>query len=71
MYVEYQLIAVDLLDTVRLGLTSLPNVAQGTTGSISTGNATGQVTVADKTGFSLSATQTFNVTGNITGNVSG
>jgi hypothetical protein len=71
VYVEYQLIAVDLLDTVRLGLTSLPNVAQGTTGSISTGNATGQVTVADKTGFSLSATQTFNVTGNITGNVSG
>lgn len=29
------------------------------------------VTVSDKTGFSLSGTQTFNVTGNITGNLSG
>ena len=53
---EVQLIAVDLMDTVRLGLTAIPNVAQGTTGAISTGNATGQVTVAtnnDKTGYSL------------------
>lgn len=53
---EVQLIAVDLMDTVRFGLTSIPNVAQGTTGAISTGNATGQVTVAtnnDKTGYSL------------------
>lgn len=59
VYVEYQVIAVDLLDTVRLGLTAIPNVAQGTTGSISTGNATGQVTVAtntDKTGYSLVTT---------------
>jgi hypothetical protein len=66
--------AYDAMDVVRLGLTSIPNVAQGTTGSISTGNATGQVTVAtnnDKTGYALSGTQTFNVTGNITGNVSG
>lgn len=53
---EVQLIAVDLMDTVRLGLTAIPNVAQGTTGAISTGNATGQVTVVtnnDKTGYSL------------------
>ena len=53
---EVQLIAVDLMDTVRFGLTAIPNVAQGTTGAISTGNATGQVTVAtnnDKTGYSL------------------
>ena len=69
-----QVMAYDPMDIVRLGLTSIPNVAQGTTGSISTGNATGQVTVAtnnDKTGYALSATQTFSVTGNITGNVSG
>ena len=53
---EYELVAYDPLDTVRLGLTAVPNVAQGTTGAISTGNATGQVTVAtnnDKTGYSL------------------
>ena len=71
---EVQLVAVDLMDSVRLGLTALPNVAQGTTGAISTGNATGQVTVVtnnDKTGYSLSGTQTFNVTGNITGNLTG
>lgn len=53
---EVQLVAVDLMDSVRLGLTALPNVAQGTTGAISTGNASGQVTVVtnnDKTGYSL------------------
>jgi len=71
---EYQIVGFNPDDGVRLGLTSIPNVAQGTTGAISTGNATGQVTVAsntDKTGYSLSGTQTFNVTGNITGNVTG
>ena len=74
LVLEYNLVAYDPLDTVRLGLTAIPNVVQGTTGAISTGNATGQVTVAtnnDKTGYSLSGTQTFNVTGNITGNLSG
>jgi hypothetical protein len=57
---EYDVVAYDPTDTVRLGLTAVPNVSQGTTGAISTGNATGQVTVAtnnDKTGYSL--TQTF------------
>jgi hypothetical protein len=68
---EYQIVGFNPDDAVRLGLTAIPNVAQGTTGAISTGNATGQVTVADKTGYSLSGTQTFNVTGNITGNVTG
>jgi hypothetical protein len=71
---EVQLVAVDLLDTVRLGLTSIPNVVQGTTGSLPTGDASGRVTVitnSDKTGYSLSGSQTFNVTGNITGNVTG
>lgn len=55
-----QVMAYDAMDVVRLGLTAIPNVAQGTTGAISTGNATGQVTVAtnnDKTGYAL--TQTF------------
>jgi hypothetical protein len=53
---EIEVVSVDIYDTVRFGLTSIPNVAQGTTGAISTGNATGQVTVAtnnDKTGYSL------------------
>jgi hypothetical protein len=71
---EYQIVAFNPDDTVRLGLTAIPNVAQGTTGAISTGDASGRVTVitnSDKTAYSLSGTQTFNVTGNITGNVTG
>jgi hypothetical protein len=68
---EYQIVAFNPDDAVRLGLTAIPNVAIGTTGSIALGNATGAVTVADKTGYSLSGTQAFNVTGNITGNLSG
>jgi len=71
---EYQIVGFNPDDAVRLGLTAIPNVAQGTSGSLPTGNATGQVTVAtnnDKTGYALSGTQTFNVTGNITGNLSG
>ena len=71
---EYQIVGFNPDDGVRLGLTSIPNVAQGTTGAISTGDASGRVTVitnSDKTGYSLSGTQTFNVTGNITGNVTG
>jgi hypothetical protein len=61
---EYQIVAFNPDDAVRLGLTAIPNVAQGTTGAISTGNATGQVTVAtnnDKTGYSL-ATAPLNAT---------
>lgn len=57
---EYQIVAFNPDDAVRLGLTAIPNVAQGTSGSLPTGNATGAVTVAtnnDKTGYSL--TQTF------------
>ena len=53
---EYQIVGFNPDDAVRLGLTAIPNVAQGTTGAISTGNATGQVTVVtnnDKTGYSL------------------
>jgi len=57
---EYDVVAYDPTDTIRLGLTSIPNVAQGSAGALPTGNATGQVTVAtnnDKTGYSL--TQAF------------
>lgn len=44
--VEIELDAVNYQDGVRAGLTALPNVAQGNSGALSTGNATGQVTVA-------------------------
>lgn len=57
---QIQVMAYDPYDVVRIGLTSIPNVAQGTTGALPTGNATGQVTVVtnnDKTGYAL--TQTF------------
>ncbi len=41
-------------------------------GAVSTVTTTGTVTtVSDKTGYALSSTQTFNVTGNVTGNLSG
>ena len=55
-----QVAAYDPYDVVRIGLTSIPNVAQGNVGALPTGSATGQVTVAtnnDKTGYSL--TQAF------------
>lgn len=79
---EYNLVSYDPLDTVRLGLTALPNVVSGVAGAIITSGtgtaqlttATGQVTVAtnnDKTAYSLSGTQTFNMTGNVTGNLTG
>lgn len=63
---EYQITGFNPNDGVRLGLTAIPNVAQGTTGAISTGDASGRVTVitnSDKTGYSLTtaplnATQT-------------
>jgi hypothetical protein len=63
---EYQIVGFNPDDGVRLGLTAIPNVAQGTTGAISTGDASGRVTVitnSDKTGYSLTtaplnATQT-------------
>jgi hypothetical protein len=44
-----ELDAADYSDPVRLGLTSLPNVAQGSAGALPTGNASGQVTVATLT----------------------
>ena len=55
-----QVCAYDPYDVVRIGLTSLPNVAQGNAGALPTGDAAGDVTVVsnlDKTGYSL--TQAF------------
>lgn len=40
-----QCVAFDPEDTVRLGLTALPNVAAGANGGLPTGNGSGQVTV--------------------------
>lgn len=42
---EVQLVAVDLMDSVRLGITALPNVAAGANGGLPLGNASGEVTV--------------------------
>lgn len=61
---EYDVVAYDRQDTVRLGLTSIPNVASGSAGAIVTsGTGTAQLstaaglvtagTVSDKTGYSL------------------
>ena len=43
--VEIELTAVDHQDGVRFGLTALPNVAQGNSGALAIGNASGQVTL--------------------------
>ncbi len=51
--------AADPTDSVRFGLTALPNAAAGANGGLPTGNASGQVTVVtnnDKTGYSLIVT---------------
>jgi hypothetical protein len=66
--IEVQLVAIDVQDTVRFGLTALPNVASGSAGAIITsGTGTAQLSVSsgfvtvttnnDKTGYSL--TQSF------------
>jgi len=62
---EYDLTAYDPYDTVRLGLTAMPNVASGSAGAlITSGTGTAQLSVSsgavtvgtnnDKTGYSLS-----------------
>jgi len=51
-----QVMAYDAMDSVRLGLTALPNATAGAVGGLPTGDASGRVTVAsnaDKTGYSL------------------
>lgn len=47
--IEIELDAVNYQDATRFGLTAIPNVAQGFTGALATGNASGQVTVATLT----------------------
>ena len=52
-----QVIALDLADATRGGMTALPNANAGANGGLPTGNASGQVTVGtnnDKTGYALS-----------------
>lgn len=62
---------VTLADTAT-NLTNAPTGGDFTAAMKTSLNAaTPSVTVSDKTGFSLSASQTFNLTGNITGNLSG
>jgi hypothetical protein len=45
LVLRIQCVAFDPEDTVRLGLTALPNVAAGANGGLPTGNGSGQVTV--------------------------
>lgn len=77
-----RVIAADLADGTKLGLVALPSAAPAAAGGMltfGTGSgqidaASGAVTVAtnnDKTGYSLSSSQTFNNTGTWTGNLSG
>ena len=44
IYIELD--SVDYQDTVRFGLTSIPNVAQGNSGALPTGDASGRITLA-------------------------
>lgn len=58
--IEIELDAVNYQDSTRFGLGAIPNVVQGNSGALPTGDASGRVTVIanqDKTGYSL--TQTF------------
>lgn len=58
--IEIELDAVNYQDATRFGLGAIPNVVQGNSGALPTGDASGRVTVIanqDKTGYSL--TQSF------------
>jgi hypothetical protein len=50
-----QLVAYNPFDSVRLGLTALPNAAAGANGGLPTGNASGQVAVASLANDSITA----------------
>jgi hypothetical protein len=55
---EYRVVAYNPDDAVHLGLSSLPNVAQGASGAVPIGDASGRVTVItndDKTGYALTS----------------
>lgn len=62
VYVEYQLVAVDLMDTVRFGLTALPNTAVTTNGSLITAG-TGTAQLSTTSGVALANTTQWNGTG--------
>lgn len=59
VYVEYQFVAVDLMDTVRFGLTALPNTAVTTNGSLITAG-TGTAQLSTTSGVALANTTQWN-----------
>jgi len=61
VYVEYQFVAVDLMDTVRFGLTALPNTAVTTNGSLITAG-TGTAQLSTTSGVALANTSQWNGT---------
>jgi hypothetical protein len=65
VFVEYQLVAVDLMDTVRFGLTALPNTAISTNGSLITAG-TGTAQLSTTSGVALANTTQWNSV-NVTG----
>jgi hypothetical protein len=67
-----RVIAADAITSAELAPSANSEIADAVW-AYATRNITGGTitTVSDKTGYSLSSTQTFDVTGNITGNVSG
>lgn len=83
--IEIELDAVNYQDSVRAGLTALPNAAAGASGGLPTGDSSGRVTLAAVThtgatvptvtavtnAIVLPSSATINITGNITGNLSG
>jgi len=52
---KYDVVAYDLQDAVRLGLTALPNAVAGANGGLPTGNASGQVVVSSTASGAIAA----------------
>ncbi len=83
--IEIELDQLNYQDSVRAGLTALPNAAAGANGGLPTGDSSGRVTLAAVThtgatvptvtavtnAIVLPSSATINITGNITGNLSG
>jgi hypothetical protein len=66
--IEIELDAVDYQDSTRFGLTAIPNVAQGSSGALPTGNASGQVTLAGVTHAGAVIPTVSTVTNRVTAN---
>lgn len=65
---QYRVVVFNPDDGVRLGLTALPNTAQGASGALPIGDATGRVTVAanaDKTGYALTSGEHTTIQGDV------